>query len=254
MSMGPLPIIIGNWKMHGLWGEGKALVEALLARLASHPAPKAEIAICPPFTLLAPCAQILSGHKVILGAQDCHHAQKGAYTGDISAEMLADSGALMVIIGHSERRVQHGESDATIKEKMAAAHKAGLRVIFCIGETQQERDAGQTLTVCSSQLSAGMASSATAENTIIAYEPVWAIGTGRTPTADEVEDVHAHIRRAIEPVFGPHNRAVPIIYGGSVKASNAQEFLALPNVNGALVGGASLKIEEFVAIINALPK
>lgn len=231
----------GNWKMNGLTAslaEARALAEA-------HPEPGCQVLLCPPATLLAPMAQALAGSAVRIGGQDCHANAKGAHTGDISAAMLADAGAGFVILGHSERRADHGETDATVAAKVQAAWGAGLVAIVCMGETLAQRDAGKTLAVVAGQLAGSLPEGATAANTVIAYEPVWAIGTGRTPTSDQIAEVHAALR-AQAPA------GVRLLYGGSVNPANAASIFALANVDGALVGGASLKAEDFGAIIRAL--
>lgn len=243
------PLVAGNWKMNGLkatLGEVLALREALSGPLAKI---GADVMIAPPATLLAPMAAI-SG-AVQLAGQDCHAKASGAHTGDISAEMLKDAGAHAVIVGHSERRTDHAERDADILAKATAAHRAGLGAIICIGETRAERETGQTLNVVARQLSGSVPDGATANNTVVAYEPVWAIGTGLTPTLDDVSEVHALIRRNLETRFGAEGASIRILYGGSVKPDNAKALMSVPHVNGALVGGASLKAHDFIAIIRA---
>jgi triosephosphate isomerase len=245
------PLVAGNWKMYG---KTAALTEirALLDLLGNGPRPAAGIMICPPATLLGQARYVLGKSDISLGGQDCHPEPEGAHTGDISAEMLADAGATAVIVGHSERRRDHGETDALVAAKAAAAHRAGLAAIICIGETEQERREGATLGVVGRQLDGSLPSSATAENTVIAYEPVWAIGTGLTPTPDDVAEVHGFIRDSLAKRLGSEEAAkIRILYGGSVKPSNARELLAVGNVNGALVGGASLKAADFYAILAA---
>ena len=205
--------------------------------------------ICPPFTLLALVKKCLRGSKVALGAQDVHFAEKGAHTGDISPLMLKDLGCGYTIIGHSERRVDHFESDKLINQKAIAAHNAGLNTVICIGETGEQRDAGKTIKVCESQIKGSVPDDATAKNTVIAYEPIWAIGTGKTPTAADVEEVHAAIRKTLAKKLGKATaNKMRILYGGSVKPNNAKELLSLPDVDGALIGGASLKAEDFMNI------
>jgi triosephosphate isomerase len=245
------PLVAGNWKMYG---ETAALAEirALLDLLAKEPRPGVDIMICPPATLLAQARYALGKSDVSLGGQDCHTEPEGAHTGDISAEMLADAGATAVIVGHSERRRDHGETDALVAAKAAAAHRASLTAIICIGETEQERREGATLGVVGRQLAGSLPPSATAENSVIAYEPVWAIGTGLTPRPNDIAEVHGFIRDSLAQRLGPEEAAkIRILYGGSVKPSNAGELLAVPNVNGALVGGASLKAADFYAIVSA---
>jgi triosephosphate isomerase len=208
-----------------------------------------ELLVCPPAPLLAPVAEALDGSPVRLGGQDCHAAGKGAHTGDIAAAMLADIGCAYVIVGHSERRQDHGESDAAVRAKAEAAHAAGLVAIVCVGETGQEREAGRALDVVADQLKGSLPAASTAANTVAAYEPVWAIGTGRTPTPDEIQAVHAHARTCIAGALGEGEAgSVRILYGGSVKPDNAKDFMKLSDVDGALVGGASLVAEDFLAI------
>jgi triosephosphate isomerase len=251
------PLIAGNWKMNGL-KHSMAEFEAMIAGAGSVIA-KADLLVCPPATLLAPFAEKTGGilpadQKVLaLGAQDCHPKASGAHTGDISAEMLADAGASFVIVGHSERRADHGETDALVRQKAEAAWRAGLTAIVCIGETQAQRDAEQTLHICGRQLSGSLPDGATAANLVVAYEPVWAIGTGLTPTTEDIKQVHQLIRDSLIARFKGEGTKIRILYGGSVKASNAAELMAVPNVNGALVGGASLKAADFLAIAAGCP-
>jgi triosephosphate isomerase len=245
------PLIAGNWKMNGLKAS-MAEFEAMVAGAGSV-ATKADLLVCPPATLLAAFAEKARGSRMTVGAQDCHPKPSGAHTGDISAEMLADAGASAVIVGHSERRADHGETDALIRQKAEAAWRARLVAIVCIGETQDHRDAGQTLQVCGGQLAGSLPEGATAANLVVAYEPVWAIGTGRTPTAADVEQVHRFIRDRLTERFKAEGGRMRILYGGSVKPSNAAELMAVPNVNGALVGGASLKAADFLAIAAGCP-
>jgi triosephosphate isomerase len=241
------PLIAGNWKMNGL----KSAMAEFEAMLKGAPAlaAKADLLICPPATLVSAFAAKAQGATgLAVGAQDCHPKPSGAHTGDVSAEMLADAGAKAVIVGHSERRADHGESDALVHQKAEAVWRAGLVAIVCIGETQAQRDAGQTLHVCSSQLAQSLPDASTADNLVVAYEPVWAIGTGLTPTPGDVEQVHAFIRKSLSDRFGAEGARMGILYGGSVKPSNAAELMGVANVNGALVGGASLKAADFLAI------
>ena len=212
--------------------------------------PNADVMICPPATLVSALAEVLGGSPVLVGGQDCHARVSGAHTGDVAAEMLADAGATAVIVGHSERRADHGETSAIVRAKAEAAHRAGLTAIVCVGETADERSAGQTLDVVKRQVSESLPVDSHARNTIIAYEPVWAIGTGLTPTTDDVAAVHAAIRGLVAGAFETGS-AMRILYGGSVKPSNAAELMAVANVDGALVGGASLKSEDFLGIIAA---
>ena len=236
----------GNWKMNGLEAD-LAEVDALVA---AHPAPHCEVLVCPPATLVSRLAARATS-DLMVGGQDCHPKGSGAHTGDISAAMLADAGASHVILGHSERRADHGETDALIRLKTEAAHAAGLIAIVCVGETEAQRDAGQTLDVIGAQLAGSLPDAATGANTVIAYEPVWAIGTGRTPTTAEIAEVHAFLRARLAERFADADR-FRLLYGGSVKPSNAAGIFAVANVDGALVGGASLKAADFGAIIAAL--
>ncbi len=238
----------GNWKMNG---SAAALAE-VTALIAAHPSPSCEMLLCPPATLVAQMAWAAKGSALAVGGQDCHPKASGAHTGDISAAMLADAGASHVIVGHSERRTDHGETDGLVRAKAEAALAAGLVAVVCIGETEAERDAGQTLAVIGRQLDGSLPVGATAANTVIAYEPVWAIGTGRTPTLDEITQVHAFLRDRLRGLIGGQADGVRLLYGGSVKPSNAVEIFAVPHVDGALVGGASLKAADFGAIVAAL--
>jgi len=245
------PLIAGNWKMNGL-KSSQAEFEAMREGAASVAA-KADLLVCPPASLIAGFAERAKGSKVAIGAQDCHPKVSGAHTGDLSAEMLADSGASAIIVGHSERRADHGETDALVRQKAEAAWRAGLTAIVCIGETQQQRDAGQTLNICGGQLAGSLPDGATSANLVVAYEPVWAIGTGLTPTPADVEQVHIFIRGVLTDRFMGEGGKIRILYGGSVKPSNAAELMAIANVNGALVGGASLKAADFLAIAAGCP-
>jgi len=239
----------GNWKMNGLNAD-LAEVDALIAM---HPEPRSEVLICPPATLIAPMAARAAGGPVAVGAQACHPEAAGAHTGDLSAAMLADAGARYVIAGHSERRADHCECDEDIRAQARAVLQAGLRVIVCVGETETERDASNTLDIISGQLAGSVPDLVTGESLVIAYEPVWAIGTGRTPTTDQIGEVHDFIRARLVARFGDGvGRSVRLLYGGSVKPGNAAEIFAVSNVDGALVGGASLKASDFGAIIAAL--
>ena len=246
------PLIAGNWKMNGLrasLGE----FEAMLAG-ASDVADKADLLVCLPATLIAAFAEKARPSKTLaVGAQDCHPKASGAHTGDISAEMLADAGASAIIVGHSERRADHGESDVLVRQKTEAVWRAGLTAIVCIGETQHQRDAGQTLDICRGQLNVSLPDAARADNLVVAYEPVWAIGTGLTPTARDVEQIHKFIRELLIARFNNEGTRIRILYGGSVKPSNAAELMAVANVNGALIGGASLKAADFLAIARGCP-
>jgi triosephosphate isomerase len=243
------PLVAGNWKMNGL-GASLGELSSLLERLNRDPV-ATDIMVCPPATLLSLAREVLMGSAVALGAQDCHPLPSGAHTGDLSAEMLADAGAEAVIVGHSERRADHGETDALVNAKAAAAHRAGLTAIICIGETEAERRGGATLDVVGRQLAGSVPPSAAAANIVIAYEPVWAIGTGLTPSADDVGQVHGFIRAGLKQLLGEaEGSGVRILYGGSVKAANASELLSVAEVNGALVGGASLKASDFYGILS----
>jgi triosephosphate isomerase len=252
MSPAIRPLIAGNWKMNGL-RSSMAEFEAMLAG-ASKVTGKADLLVCPPATLIAAFAAKLTGSEALaIGGQDCHPEASGAHTGDISAEMLADAGASAVIVGHSERRADHGESDGLVRQKAEAAWRAALTAIVCIGETQSQRDAGQTLNVCRGQLQGSLPDGARADNLVVAYEPIWAIGTGLTPTAKDVEQIHKLIREALSARFNGEGARMRILYGGSVKPSNARELMGVANVNGALIGGASLKAADFLAIAADCP-
>jgi triosephosphate isomerase (TIM) len=239
-------LIIGNWKMNGL----SASLQEFAAILAS-PQPQADLVVCPPATLIAGFAHAAEGHPVHVGGQDCHANTNGAHTGDLSAAMLVDIGARYILVGHSERRTDHGETDALVAAKAAAAITAGAMAVICVGETEAERNAGETLDVVTRQLAGSVPAGAGAEKVVIAYEPVWAIGTGRTPTTRDVAEVHAAIRAWLKVRFGAAGEQVAILYGGSVKPSNAAELLHVEHVDGALVGGASLKAVDFLAIAAA---
>lgn len=245
------PLIAGNWKMNGLKAS-IAEFDAMLAGAADVVA-KADLLVCPPATLVAAFAERARGKTVAVGAQDCHANASGAHTGDISAEMLADAGASAIIVGHSERRADHGESDLMVKQKAEAAWRAGLTAIVCVGETQGQRDAGQTLDILHGQLNLSLPEGSRAANLTVAYEPVWAIGTGLTPTSQDVEQIHGFIRQLLTSRFSTEGARMRILYGGSVKPSNAAELMAVANVNGALVGGASLKAADFLAIAKGCP-
>jgi triosephosphate isomerase len=244
------PLVAGNWKMNGL-GAALGELRALKDRLALGDAPDAEIIVCPPATLLSRARDILVESGIRLGAQDCHPLPYGAHTGDLSAEMLADAGASAVIVGHSERRHGHGETDAVVNAKAHAAFRAGLTAILCIGETEEERRNGATLEVVGRQLELSLPREARAANCVIAYEPVWAIGSGLTPTPADIEAVHGFIRGELGRLLGSaESRDLLILYGGSVKPANAGELLSIPDVDGALVGGASLNADDFYAILS----
>ena len=243
-------LVAGNWKMNGLGaslGEAEALAKALQEQAAA-----CRVALCPPATLTERMARALAGGSVELGGQDCHAEASGAFTGSVSAAMLVDAGASLVILGHSERRAGFGETDADVAAKVEAALAAGLEPIICIGETLAEREAGQAVDVVSRQVAGSLPSSLSGKAFAVAYEPVWAIGTGLTPTLEQIEEVHAAVRAAMVARLGEGGRVAPILYGGSVKPSNAAEILAVAEVGGALVGGASLKAEDFLGIIRAV--
>jgi triosephosphate isomerase (TIM) len=249
MSAGLRPLIAGNWKMNGLASSAAEL--AAIAQGANALSHKLDLMVCPPATLIRTAAGIVGSSSLQLGGQDCHQAASGAHTGDISAEMLADAGAVAVIVGHSERRSDHGETDAIVHEKARAAWRAGLVAIVCVGETQEQRDAGKTLDVIESQLGGSVPAGASSGTLVVAYEPVWAIGTGRTPKTEDIKQVHRFIYKYLRDKVNSKDTSFRILYGGSVKPANAAELMAIPHVGGALVGGASLKASDFLAIANA---
>ena len=239
----------GNWKMNGTLG---SMIE-IDALMEKHPDPKCDVLICPPATLVAAMAATIGDGAIKTGGQDCHAQTSGAHTGDISAQMLADAGASYVIVGHSERRQDHNESDSDIRHKAESAISAGLVTVVCCGETDAEREANSTLEIISGQLAASIPDTATGENLVVAYEPIWAIGAGKVPTLEQIGEVHDFIRAKLEKRFGQDvGCCVRLLYGGSVKPSNADEIFAVSNVDGALVGGASLKAADFSDIITAL--
>lgn len=238
----------GNWKMNGT-AESLSEVDALLS---SYPAPSCDVLICTPATLISRLAARAAGKTIAVGGQDCHAKTSGAHTGDISAEMLTDAGASHVIVGHSERRTDHGETNADVKAKAEAAWRAGLTAVVCVGETLAEREEGRTLSVVAKQIQESVPEQATAENSVIAYEPIWAIGTGKVPTTNEIAEVHDDIRARLASTHPAESDGIRLLYGGSVKPSNADEIFAISNVDGALVGGASLKAADFGGIIAAL--
>jgi triosephosphate isomerase len=240
------PLVAGNWKMNGL-AAAAGEFEKIIAGAAAL-AGKADLMVCPPATLIARFAAAARGSVVMIGGQDCHAEPSGAHTGDISAEMLADAGARAVIVGHSERRTDHHETDAQVRAKALAAWRAGLTAIVCVGEHRAQREAGETLAVVGGQLDGSLPDGATGANLVVAYEPVWAIGTGLTPTVADVAEVHAFTRQSLVRRYGAAGEGVRILYGGSVKPSNARELLTIAEVNGALVGGASLKAADFLGI------
>ncbi|MGD0152054.1 MAG: triose-phosphate isomerase [Xanthobacteraceae bacterium] len=237
------PLVAGNWKMNGLEASAGEL-NAIIA--GARGLPNADFVICPPATLVARFAALAQGSRVGIGGQDCHAEPAGAYTGDIAAEMLKDAGAVAVIVGHSERRRYHGETDAMVRAKALAARRAGLLAMICVGETRAERDAGKTHTIVGAQLDGSLPDGFV--DFVVAYEPVWAIGTGVTPTKDDVADVHRFVRERLRARYGDAGQGVRILYGGSVKPANAKALLGVDNVDGTLIGGASLKADEFLAI------
>lgn len=238
----------GNWKMNGL----AAQLSEVADLLQTQSAPRCEMLLCPPATLISRMADMAEGSALAIGGQDCHAKGVGAHTGEISAEMLRDAGARYVILGHSERRADHHETDACVHAKALAAQAEKLIAIVCVGETEAQRDQGQTLDVIGQQLEGSSPAGSTADTLVIAYEPVWAIGTGRTPTLAEIEEVHAFLRAKLVAKLGETGTGVRLLYGGSVKPSNAAEIFAIANVDGALVGGASLTAKDFAAIVEAL--
>ena len=245
-TAGVRPLVAGNWKMNGT-RESLTELKAIAAGVEPFSG-KIDALICPPVTLLYVSTALVTDSPLRIGAQDCHTAQSGAFTGDVSAAMIADSFGTFVIVGHSERRTLHEEGDVLVRAKAEAAVAASLTAIVCIGETEAERKAGTTLDVLKTQLAGSVPDGATAQTVVIAYEPVWAIGTGLTPTAADVEEAHAFLRAELEARFGSEGAGMRILYGGSVKPSNARELMGIANVDGALIGGASLKSADFLAI------
>jgi triosephosphate isomerase len=244
------PLVAGNWKMNGTGislGELRSIAHGFAHGLDTE----TDALVCVPATLLSRASDVLRGSPVASGGEDCHADESGAHTGDISAEMLKDAGASFVIVGHSERRTDHGETDKVVHDKALAAWRAGLTAIICVGETREQRDAGETLAVLSRQIAGSVPKEALADNTIVAYEPVWAIGTGLTPTSKDVAEAHAHLRAELGKKAGSEAGRMRILYGGSVKPANSVELLGLANVDGALVGGASLKAADFLGIAEA---
>ncbi|RMF15012.1 MAG: triose-phosphate isomerase [Alphaproteobacteria bacterium] len=247
-------LIAGNWKMHGLRADLAEVGESargLRDRQDRLSASGVTAALCVPFTLISAAAEAIRETPLAIGGQDCHPEPSGAHTGDVSAEMLADAGASMVILGHSERRRDHRETNAIIRAKLAAARRAGLLAIVCVGETEPERDAGAAVQVVSRQLRESLDDNVDASNTVVAYEPVWAIGTGRTPTAAQIAEMHGALRALLKDRFDEEGEKVRILYGGSMKPENARMILAVDDVDGGLIGGASLKAESFLAIVDA---
>jgi len=250
MNDGIKPFVAGNWKMNGQRGQLDVFAQ-MCSRVDHALAGQVDVMICPPATLLYSMAVVAVGNRIAIGAQDCHQAESGAHTGDLSASMLADAGATAVILGHSERRADHGEASETVWAKAEAAWAAGLTAIICVGETESQRKAGTAIDVVADQLAGSVPDGALAQNTVIAYEPVWAIGTGLTPTTTDVADMHAAIRSKLSARFAAQGDIMRILYGGSVKPANAAELMAVEHVNGALVGGASLKTDDFLGILDA---
>jgi triosephosphate isomerase len=245
-------LIAGNWKMNGLT-EALGEIRAMGTALGEDP-PQGDILICPPSTLISEAVQVAAGSHVEIGGQDCHPESQGAFTGDISAEMLRDVGARAVIVGHSERRHHHAESSVLVAAKARAAVRASLYAIICVGETESERTAGRAIDVVTAQLRESVPEGLKSTQAAVAYEPVWAIGTGRTPTVIEIQEMHEAVREALRTRNGREGAAMRILYGGSVKPDNAARILAIPNVDGALVGGASLKAADFLRIVRAAPR
>jgi triosephosphate isomerase len=249
MSDSVRALAAGNWKMNGTIASAEELRQMVAGLAAADPG--CDVMICPPSTLIGFFQRIVGDSPIQIGAQDCHINEKGAHTGDISAEMLADVGATTIIVGHSERRQDHGETDDIVKAKAEAAWRAGLKAIICCGESDDQREAGQALDVVGAQVRASLPDGADAGNTTIAYEPIWAIGTGKVPTTNDIAEMHAHIRATLVDLIGDGANQMRILYGGSVKPGNASELMSVDNVNGALVGGASLKAEDFLGIAAA---
>jgi len=248
MSNTVRPLIAGNWKMNGLSDESAVQLKALIEKTNSVGNANCDVLICPPATLLREMSAIAANSVVSIGGQDCHSAEKGAHTGDLSANMIENTGATYCLVGHSERRTDHKETNGTVKAKAEAALASNLIAVVCVGETLEEREQGKTLAVISDQVKNSLPAGATAKNTVVAYEPVWAIGTGKTPTLSDVAEVHAHIRKDLQGILSDAD-GMRLLYGGSVKGSNAAELMALDHVNGALVGGASLKAADFWPIV-----
>jgi triosephosphate isomerase len=246
----PKPLVAGNWKMNGSEAS-RALVEEIAAGYDGALRARSDLLVCPPAVLIPMAVDAAAGTGIAVGGQDCHPKSSGAHTGDIAAVMLAGAGASYVIVGHSERRTDHGETDAIVKAKAEAALAAGLVAIVCVGETKDEREAGRALAVVEKQVRGSLPAGANAANTVIAYEPVWAIGTGLVPTTADVEAMHADIRRVLGDLVGAEAPSIRILYGGSVKPGNAKELLGVANVDGALVGGASLVAKDFLGIAGA---
>jgi len=243
----PRKLAAGNWKMNGLQDS----ISEIKALATACPSPACDVLICPPATAIAAFASAITGTSVAIGAQDCHANPSGAHTGDLAAEILVDAGASYIIVGHSERRADHGETNAGVRAKAEAAWRAGAIAIICVGETEAERDAGNALKIVASQIAGSLPDGATSANTVVAYEPVWAIGTGRVPSLEDIAEVHDDMRANLTSRFGADANEMRLLYGGSVKPSNAAEIFAVSNVDGGLVGGASLKATDFAGIVNA---
>ncbi|SFL28587.1 triose-phosphate isomerase [Methylorubrum salsuginis] len=252
-SEGRRPLVAGNWKMNGL-RSSIATVAAIRDGLSPQLLDDIDVLICPPATLISDCVEAVKGSPIAIGGQNLHARPNGAFTGSISAEMFADLGASYVIVGHSERRAYHYETDDGVHAKALGARRAGLRGIICVGETMEERQQGRALDIVRAQLAIGIPKGATGEDTVIAYEPVWAIGSGRTPTPKEIAEVHASLREMLDKMAGTEGAKIRILYGGSVKPGNARELMTVENVDGALVGGASLVAEDFLGICRAYTK
>ncbi len=244
-------VFAGNWKMNGL----KAAIAEIRAlnRAFAQGQPQGTILICPPSTLITEAVKAAEGSPIAIGGQDCHAQSSGAFTGEVSAEMLRDAGATWVIVGHSERRQGHGETDAIVAAKAKAARRAGITAIVCIGESEAERDSGRAIEVVTAQLNSSLPAELGPSDFVVAYEPIWAIGTGRTPKPSEIGEMHGALRALLSSRFGPEQEPVRVLYGGSVKPENAREILAVSDVDGALIGGASLKAGDFLAIVQAAP-
>ncbi|KPB01399.1 triose-phosphate isomerase [Ahrensia marina] len=251
MTTTPKPLIAGNWKMNGVTSGLTAL--RTIAEGVSQHTDTFDGLICLPATMIERGTRLCNGTALLLGGQDCHFEQSGAHTGDISADMLQDAGASYVILGHSERRADHDETNTDVLKKSLAAYETGLTAIICVGETRAEREEGRAMEIVSNQLEGSMSKDANSQNTVIAYEPVWAIGTGLVPSNHDIEAMHGHIRQVLSERFGVEGESMRILYGGSLKPSNAEEILRTKNVNGGLIGGASLKSEDFLAICAAVP-
>ena len=247
-------LIAGNWKMNCKNNDGNTLAKAIVAKLKAAGDTSFDMLVCPPYTLIGAVVGAASGSPLSVGAQDCHTKERGAHTGDVSASMLRDAGCSFVIVGHSERRAEHGETDLMVRSKAEVANTVGLNAVICIGETEAERNAEKTLNVVKAQITGSVPDNATAKNTVVAYEPDWAIGTGRTPTNDEVQEVHAVIRSQLALKLGQDTaEGIRLLYGGSMNAENAKQILALPDVDGGLIGGASLKVDDFWSIGESCP-